>query len=218
MSLCVCQASSSSDSLDGPSVDYAKSYDAVVFDVLKVTPEEFAVSVLQMLLSAFPADKTDQITPERFKHSFRRQVISLALWNFITDVIVFLDIRRLSPSPVFAYYVRLTMQRAHTLFKGRYCIPFCIIFAKLVWRKKWFNWKCIIPPYGQDGTVHISSNMYGYIFHTLYILIYLTTVQQNNLFGSYALSMSCFTKETKNQQCSLPPKLDFICAFLFKNV
>ncbi|KAF3848730.1 hypothetical protein F7725_015227, partial [Dissostichus mawsoni] len=36
------QASSSSDSLDGHCVDYAKSYDAVVFDVLKVTPGEFA--------------------------------------------------------------------------------------------------------------------------------------------------------------------------------
>ncbi|XP_033614907.1 ras-specific guanine nucleotide-releasing factor RalGPS1 isoform X3 [Fukomys damarensis] len=37
------QGSSSSDSLEGQSCDYAsKSYDAVVFDVLKVTPEEFA--------------------------------------------------------------------------------------------------------------------------------------------------------------------------------
>lgn len=43
MTVCL-KASSTSDSLDGPCVDYAKSYDAVIFDVLKVTPEEFAVS------------------------------------------------------------------------------------------------------------------------------------------------------------------------------
>lgn len=40
------QDSSSSESLDWQSVDSAKSYDAVVFDMLKVTPEEFAVSWL----------------------------------------------------------------------------------------------------------------------------------------------------------------------------
>lgn len=49
--VCVSQASSSSDSLDGPCVDYAKSYDAVVFDVLKVTPEEFAVSARLIFLA-----------------------------------------------------------------------------------------------------------------------------------------------------------------------
>uniref|UniRef100_A0AAY4ETP0 Ras-specific guanine nucleotide-releasing factor RalGPS1 n=1 Tax=Denticeps clupeoides TaxID=299321 RepID=A0AAY4ETP0_9TELE len=38
------EESSSSESLDGRSLDSAKSYDAVVFDVLKVTPEEFAVN------------------------------------------------------------------------------------------------------------------------------------------------------------------------------
>ncbi|KAI2661528.1 Ras-specific guanine nucleotide-releasing factor RalGPS1 [Labeo rohita] len=36
------QDSSSSESLDGRSLDSAKSFDAVVFDMLKVTPEEFA--------------------------------------------------------------------------------------------------------------------------------------------------------------------------------
>lgn len=44
------QDSSSSESLDWQSVDSAKSYDAVVFDVLKVTPEEFAVSRLMNTL------------------------------------------------------------------------------------------------------------------------------------------------------------------------
>lgn len=42
--LCL-QDSSSSESLDGRSLDSAKSFDAVVFDMLKVTPEEFAVSL-----------------------------------------------------------------------------------------------------------------------------------------------------------------------------
>lgn len=58
--MCVSQASSSSNSLDGPCVDYAKSYDAVVFDVLKVTPEEFAVSTIQMSLKFYAAYKMDQ--------------------------------------------------------------------------------------------------------------------------------------------------------------
>ncbi|XP_078128026.1 ras-specific guanine nucleotide-releasing factor RalGPS1 isoform X3 [Sander vitreus] len=54
------EASSSSDSLEEPCVDYAKSYDAVVFDVLKVTPEEFASQITLMDAPVFKA-----IHPER---------------------------------------------------------------------------------------------------------------------------------------------------------
>ncbi|KAF4792200.1 ras-specific guanine nucleotide-releasing factor RalGPS1-like protein [Turdus rufiventris] len=50
------EGSSSSDSLDGRSSDYAnKSYDAVVFDVLKVTPEEFASQITLMDMPVFKA-------------------------------------------------------------------------------------------------------------------------------------------------------------------
>ncbi|KAM9325537.1 ras-specific guanine nucleotide-releasing factor RalGPS1 isoform 2-T2 [Gastrophryne carolinensis] len=50
------EGSSSSDSLDGHSSDYAnKSYDAVVFDVLKVTPEEFASQITLMDTPVFKA-------------------------------------------------------------------------------------------------------------------------------------------------------------------
>lgn len=50
------QGSSSSDSLEGQSCDYAsKSYDAVVFDVLKVTPEEFAVSDMKLIWMVVPS-------------------------------------------------------------------------------------------------------------------------------------------------------------------
>ncbi|TNN27177.1 Ras-specific guanine nucleotide-releasing factor RalGPS1 [Liparis tanakae] len=49
------EASSSSDSLDVSCLDYAKSYDAVVFDVLKVTPEEFASQITLMDAPVFKA-------------------------------------------------------------------------------------------------------------------------------------------------------------------
>ncbi|NXL56525.1 RGPS1 factor, partial [Chordeiles acutipennis] len=50
------EGSSSSDSLEGRSSDYAnKSYDAVVFDVLKVTPEEFASQITLMDMPVFKA-------------------------------------------------------------------------------------------------------------------------------------------------------------------
>lgn len=55
------QGSNSSVSVDGPSADYAKSYDAVVFDVLKVTPEEFAVSKTVTV-------QTDAFTGGKLKH------------------------------------------------------------------------------------------------------------------------------------------------------
>ncbi|XP_052579112.1 ras-specific guanine nucleotide-releasing factor RalGPS1 isoform X2 [Peromyscus californicus insignis] len=55
------QGSSSSDSLEGQSCDYAsKSYDAVVFDVLKVTPEEFASQITLMDIPVFKAIQPEE--------------------------------------------------------------------------------------------------------------------------------------------------------------
>ncbi|XP_062929500.1 ras-specific guanine nucleotide-releasing factor RalGPS1-like isoform X4 [Mobula hypostoma] len=57
------EASSSSDSLDGQYSDYAmKSYDAVVFDVLKVTPEEFASQITLMDVPVFKAIQPEELT------------------------------------------------------------------------------------------------------------------------------------------------------------
>ncbi|XP_041049902.1 ras-specific guanine nucleotide-releasing factor RalGPS1 isoform X1 [Carcharodon carcharias] len=57
------EGSSSSDSLDGQYSDYAmKSYDAVVFDVLKVTPEEFASQITLMDVPVFKAIQPEELT------------------------------------------------------------------------------------------------------------------------------------------------------------
>ncbi|XP_026568314.1 ras-specific guanine nucleotide-releasing factor RalGPS1 isoform X2 [Pseudonaja textilis] len=56
------EVSSSSDSLEGQSSDYAhKSYDAVVFDVLKVTPEEFASQITLMDMPVFKAIQPEEL-------------------------------------------------------------------------------------------------------------------------------------------------------------
>uniref|UniRef100_A0A671QUK9 Ras-specific guanine nucleotide-releasing factor RalGPS1-like n=1 Tax=Sinocyclocheilus anshuiensis TaxID=1608454 RepID=A0A671QUK9_9TELE len=55
------EGSNSSVSVDGPSADYAKSYDAVVFDVLKVTPEEFASQITLMDAPVFKAIQPEEL-------------------------------------------------------------------------------------------------------------------------------------------------------------
>uniref|UniRef100_A0A8C5AQK9 Ras-specific guanine nucleotide-releasing factor RalGPS1 n=1 Tax=Gadus morhua TaxID=8049 RepID=A0A8C5AQK9_GADMO len=74
------QASSSSDSLDGSCVDYAKSYDAVVFDVLKVTPEEFASQITLMDAPVFKAIQPEELSScgwnRKEKHSLAPNVVA----------------------------------------------------------------------------------------------------------------------------------------------
>uniref|UniRef100_A0A667XRJ4 Ral GEF with PH domain and SH3 binding motif 1 n=1 Tax=Myripristis murdjan TaxID=586833 RepID=A0A667XRJ4_9TELE len=73
-------ASSSSDSLDGPGVDYAKSYDAVVFDVLKVTPEEFASQITLMDAPVFKAIQPEELAScgwnRKEKHTLAPNVVA----------------------------------------------------------------------------------------------------------------------------------------------
>uniref|UniRef100_A0A3Q1AVI0 Ras-GEF domain-containing protein n=1 Tax=Amphiprion ocellaris TaxID=80972 RepID=A0A3Q1AVI0_AMPOC len=74
------QASSSSESLDGPCVDYAKSYDAVVFDVLKVTPEEFASQITLMDAPVFKTIQPEELAScgwnGKEKHSLAPNVVA----------------------------------------------------------------------------------------------------------------------------------------------
>ncbi|RLV90016.1 hypothetical protein DV515_00014602 [Chloebia gouldiae] len=72
--------SSSSDSLEGRSSDYAnKSYDAVVFDVLKVTPEEFASQITLMDMPVFKAiqpellNRKDKTTFEKLDYLLSKE-------------------------------------------------------------------------------------------------------------------------------------------------
>uniref|UniRef100_A0A8C6T599 Ral GEF with PH domain and SH3 binding motif 1 n=1 Tax=Neogobius melanostomus TaxID=47308 RepID=A0A8C6T599_9GOBI len=73
-------ASSTSDSLDGPCVEYAKSYDAVVFDVLKVTPEEFASQITLMDAPVFRAIQPEELAScgwnGKEKHSLAPNVVA----------------------------------------------------------------------------------------------------------------------------------------------
>uniref|UniRef100_W5L5J0 Ral GEF with PH domain and SH3 binding motif 1 n=1 Tax=Astyanax mexicanus TaxID=7994 RepID=W5L5J0_ASTMX len=72
--------SSSSESLDGRSLDSAKSYDAVVFDVLKVTPEEFAGQITLMDAPVFKAIQPEELAScgwnKKEKHSLAPYVVA----------------------------------------------------------------------------------------------------------------------------------------------
>ncbi|XP_039085415.1 ras-specific guanine nucleotide-releasing factor RalGPS1 isoform X2 [Hyaena hyaena] len=75
------QGSSSSDSLEGQSCDSAsKSYDAVVFDVLKVSPEEFASQITLMDIPVFKAIQPEELAScgwsKKEKHSLAPNVVA----------------------------------------------------------------------------------------------------------------------------------------------
>ncbi|XP_026865622.2 ras-specific guanine nucleotide-releasing factor RalGPS1 isoform X3 [Electrophorus electricus] len=74
------QDSSSSESLDGRSLDSAKSYDAVVFDVLRVTPEEFAGQITLMDAPVFKAIQPEELAScgwnKKEKHSLAPNVVA----------------------------------------------------------------------------------------------------------------------------------------------
>lgn len=77
---CHTQDSSSSESLDGRSLDSAKSFDAVVFDMLKVTPEEFASQITLMDSPVFKAIQPEELAScgwnKKEKHSLSPNVVA----------------------------------------------------------------------------------------------------------------------------------------------
>ncbi|XP_041094412.1 ras-specific guanine nucleotide-releasing factor RalGPS1 isoform X3 [Polyodon spathula] len=73
-------SSSSSDSVDGRSVGCERSYDAVVFDVLKVTPEELASQITLMDAPVFKAIQPEELAScgwnKREKHRIAPNVVA----------------------------------------------------------------------------------------------------------------------------------------------
>ncbi|XP_056603170.1 ras-specific guanine nucleotide-releasing factor RalGPS1 isoform X2 [Triplophysa dalaica] len=67
-------------SVDGLSADYAKSYDAVVFDVLKVTPEMFASQITLMDAPVFKAIQPEELAScgwnKKEKHKLAPNVVA----------------------------------------------------------------------------------------------------------------------------------------------
>ncbi|TNM92514.1 hypothetical protein fugu_019526 [Takifugu bimaculatus] len=74
------EVSSSCDSLDAPCDEYGKSYDAVVFDVLRVTPEEFASQITLMDAPVFKAIQPEELAScgwnRKEKHSLAPNVVA----------------------------------------------------------------------------------------------------------------------------------------------
>uniref|UniRef100_A0A8C2DSV6 Ral GEF with PH domain and SH3 binding motif 1 n=1 Tax=Cyprinus carpio TaxID=7962 RepID=A0A8C2DSV6_CYPCA len=94
------QGSDSSVSVDGPSADYAKSYDAVVFDVLKVTPEEFASQITLMDAPVFKAIQPEELVTcgwnKKEKHSLAPNVVAITRrFNYLFYFVSFWLVREI---------------------------------------------------------------------------------------------------------------------------
>uniref|UniRef100_A0A8C2DSD8 Ral GEF with PH domain and SH3 binding motif 1 n=1 Tax=Cyprinus carpio TaxID=7962 RepID=A0A8C2DSD8_CYPCA len=94
------EGSDSSVSVDGPSADYAKSYDAVVFDVLKVTPEEFASQITLMDAPVFKAIQPEELVTcgwnKKEKHSLAPNVVAITRrFNYLFYFVSFWLVREI---------------------------------------------------------------------------------------------------------------------------